>query len=396
MFGRRITLFKLFGFAVRLDMSWLILAVLVTWSLATGLFPSEYKGLTTAAYWWMGVAGALGLFLSIVFHELCHSLIARTYGLAMKGITLFIFGGVAEMDDEPPSAKAEFFMAIAGPISSFLLAAAFYGLRLVAASASWPVTIVGTFRYLAFLNLLLAVFNLIPGFPLDGGRVLRAILWHVKDNIRWATRIASRIGSAFGAALIALGVLSLLAGQFIPAVWWVLIGMFLRGAAKSAYQQLVVRRAMEGEKVRRFMTVEPVTVSPALSVADLVEHYVYRHHYKMYPVVDDGRLLGCVTIGQIKAVPREEWPRRTVGDLAAHCGPDNTVSADADALEAIAAMNRTQTSRLMVTDGGRLLGIISLKDMLKFLSLKVELEFGESAGDLPLNVTTPEPDSDED
>ena len=191
MFGARITLFRLLGFEVRLDASWLILAVLLTWSLARGYFPAYYPGLAAQTYWWMGVVGALGLFASIVLHELAHSVVARRYGLPMRGITLFIFGGVAEMDDHPPTAKSEGMMAIVGPIASYALALVFYLLHLAGSGGGLPEALTGVLGYLAFINLVLATFNLVPGFPLDGGRVLRSILWAWKGDLRWATRTAS-------------------------------------------------------------------------------------------------------------------------------------------------------------------------------------------------------------
>jgi Zn-dependent protease len=377
MFVKRITLFKMFGFSVRIDASWLIIVVLVTWSLAEGLFPIMYENLPTMTYWLMGIAGALGLFAAIIFHELSHSLVARRYGLHMKGITLFLFGGVAEMGDEPPSAKAEFMMAVAGPISSMLLALGFYGIYVVAIRAGWSVSIIGVVGYLAIINAILVAFNLIPGFPLDGGRMLRSALWYWKNNLRWATRIASQIGEAFGMVLILLGIIRvILVGNFIGGMWLCLIGMFLRGAARQSYQQILMRHALEGEMVRRFMNTNPVTVSPAISVQQLVEDYIYKYHHKMFPVVDGGRLIGCISIQQVKETPRDRWSQRTVGQLVTSCSSENTVRPDDDAMKVLSMMNRTRASRLMVVDGDQLVGIIALKDLLKFFSLKVELEEG--------------------
>ncbi|MBD3298763.1 MAG: site-2 protease family protein, partial [candidate division Zixibacteria bacterium] len=177
MFGKGLKLFTLSGYEVRIDPSWLILAVLVTWSLARGLFPFYYEDFSTATYWWMGIAGAIGLFLSIVFHEFSHSLIARRHGIPVKGITLFIFGGIAQMDEEPQTAKGELLMAVAGPIASVILGAAFFVLHLIATGAAWPKPVEAVLMYLGAINIILAVFNMIPAFPLDGGRVLRSILW---------------------------------------------------------------------------------------------------------------------------------------------------------------------------------------------------------------------------
>jgi Zn-dependent protease/CBS domain-containing protein len=373
MFGNRITLFKLLGFEVRIDASWLLLAVLVTWSLAKGIFPSSYKGVSEVTYWVMGALGALGLFLSIIFHELCHSLVATRYGIPMKGITLFIFGGVAEMDDEPPSARSEFFMAIAGPLASVALGLAFYGVAYTGRKLGWPGTIPTVMSYLGFINLLLASFNLIPAFPLDGGRVLRSILWGWKGNLRWATRISSGIGSAFGMLLILLGIVSIFRGNFIGGLWWLMIGFFLRNAAQMSYSQILARKVLEGEKVRRFMVTDPVTVSRALTLEEFVTDYVYRYHYKMFPVVSFDRLVGCITVRQTAEVPREQWREHTVGEIAGPCTPDITIGPDEDAVRALAVMSRTANSRLLVVEGERLVGILTLKDMLQFLSLKLEL-----------------------
>ncbi|HET7100543.1 MAG TPA: site-2 protease family protein [Terriglobia bacterium] len=384
MFGRTYTLFKMFGFAVRVDASWLIIAVLITWSLAAMVFPHEQPGLSHAEYWLMGIAGAFLLFVSIIVHEFAHSLVARRSGLSIKGITLFIFGGVAEMEREPSSAKVEFQMAIAGPLTSVAVGAAFFALAL-AMRGSWPVAIVEVFTYLYWINWVLAAFNMIPAFPLDGGRVLRAALWHWKGNIWEATRIASAIGSGFGVLLIAYGAYRLLFfGDFIGAVWLFLIGMFLRSVAQGSYQQLVVQRMLEGETIRRFMHTNPVTVSPALSVEDLVEHYIYKYHYKMFPVVNDSNdLLGCVTTKEVKAIPRGEWARNSVQAVMRASCTEDIVTPDTDAIKALAQMKKTQNSRLMVVDDGRLAGVLTLKDLLAFLSSKIELESGSSR--LPSN-----------
>jgi len=374
MFGKRIRLFRLLGFEVRIDLSWIVIAVLVTWSLSVGIFPSYYKGLSAEDYWGMGIAGALGLFLSIILHELSHSIVARRYGLAMKGITLFIFGGVAEMSEEPPSPRAEFMMAIAGPMASIMIGLLFYGFYLLGTGGGWPKAVNGVLAYLFSINLLLAAFNLLPAFPLDGGRLLRSILWASKKNLRWATRVSSSIGNLFGILLIVLGVLHVLRGDFISGMWWFLIGMFLQGAARGSYQQLLTRKALEGEPVRRFMEPNPMSVSPGITLETLVEDYIYKHHYKMLPVVDAGRLVGCVTTKQVKETPRGEWSHKTVGEIVIPCGPGNTIGPGEDAVKAIATMKESGASRLMVTENGRLVGILALKDLLTFLSLKVELE----------------------
>lgn len=382
MFTKRITLFTLLGFEVRVDLSWILLAILITWTLAAGVFPAYYPDLPRATYWAMGVIGALGLFFSIIFHEMSHSLVARHYGLPMGGITLFLFGGVAEMTDEPESPRIEFMMAIAGPIASIVLGLAFYAIEAGATVLGAPPSVVGVFFYLGLINIVLAVFNMVPAFPLDGGRVLRAILWHWKGDLRQATRTASNFGSGFGILLIVLGLLNIIQGNFVGGMWWFLIGLFVRGAAAMSYQQVLINQGFEGVPVRRIMNSDPVAVPPGISVAELVDDYFYRYHYKTYPVAQDGKLLGYVATRNVKEVPRERWSFVTVGSIMSKLTDENTVSPNMDALKAMRLMNQTGNSRLLVAEGNQLLGIVSLKDMTNFLFLKMELE-GEETQNLP-------------
>ncbi len=374
--GKSITLFEIFGFKVRLGFSWIFLALLVTWSLATGYFPAYYLGLDTQTYWWMGVAGALGLFGSILFHELAHSLMARRHGIPIKGITLFIFGGVAQMDEEPPSPKAEFLMAIAGPISSFALSAACYLALKTGYQSNLPLPALGVFGYLAFVNGLLGGFNLIPAFPLDGGRVLRALLWHWMKDLRRATRPACLAGVIFGFVLMLAGIFHILTGDFMAGSWWFILGLFLREAARTSYYELVARIKLAGATIRSLMTPHPDTVSSNLSIDQLVEEHFYRSHHDMYPVMDNSHLIGCVNSKQIANIPRHEWTRLTVRDVAVPCSAENTVDINVQAPAALSIMNQTGNSRLLVTDGNHLAGIVTLKDLMKLLTLKLDLEGG--------------------
>ncbi len=374
MFGPKTRLFKIFGFEVKLDASWFFLALLISWSLAQGYFPALYEGLPKQTYWSMGVIGAIGIFFSIIFHELSHSLVARQYGLTIKGITLFIFGGVAEMENEPPNAKAEFMMAIAGPIASFVLSAGFYGLFLVAESANAMAPLLGVLRYLAMVNMMLAVFNLVPAFPMDGGRMLRAALWHKTGDLSRATRTASRAGSLFGILLMILGVISIASGNFIGGLWWILIGLFVQSAASAHYIQIQVRQVLEGETVSRFMTRDPVTIDGELPIRKLVDEYVYAHHHKMFPVLDGGLLIGSVSTRAIKATPREQWDQISVRQIMDPLDQKNAIDIDADAMKALELMRRTGNSRLMVINEGQLVGLIALKDLMELFALKMELE----------------------
>lgn len=374
MFGKDVRLFRLFGFEVKIDLSWIILAFIITWTLAQGVFPSLYEGQEPSTYWMMGLVGAAGLFFSIVFHELCHSLVARGYGMEMKGITLFIFGGVAEMSEEPPSPRAEFFMAVAGPVSSLLLAGSFRAGSIVMEAAGAPAQATAVVGYLALINFILAAFNLVPAFPLDGGRILRAALWKWKNDLKWATRIAADMGTGFGTVLIILGILQLFAGNVIGGVWWFVIGMFLRNISQSSYRHVAIKKMLEGEKVERFMKRDPVTVPSSTPISEFIEDYVYRHHYKFFPVIENDRHVGCITVNQVKQIPREEWSSHTVADVSSACSPDNSISPGAEAVDALAAMNRQGISRLMVVDRGKLIGVITLKDLMGFFQIKLDME----------------------
>ncbi len=379
MFGKRFDLVTVLGVTLRVDSSWLVVAVLFSWLLA-GSFAVGYSELSTATHWIMGLSAVLGLFASVVLHEFGHAMMARQVGLSIRGITLFFFGGVAEMDSEPPSPAAEFLVAVAGPAVSFLLAVGSF----VVYGLLWGVAVspaaLGVIEYLGIINLMLLVFNLVPAFPLDGGRVLRSILWFWKRDLRWATSIASRVGKGFGTLLIAYGIFEIIARQnLVGGLWKCLIGVFLRNAAQMSYRQVLLRGNLEGERVRRFMRTDFVVVPRAISVADLVQNYIYKHRLEMFPVVDNERLIGCVTTQEIKSLPQAEWSRQSVGAITIPCSAANTISSDASASAALTILGRSASNRLLVVENERLVGILVLEDLLQFLSLKNELE-GPSGG----------------
>lgn len=376
MFFYRMRLFSLFGFDVYVDASWLLIAVLVAWSLAIGIFPGIVSGLTPATYWSMAVVATVGLLVSIVLHEMSHAAVAQHFGVPIRGITLFIFGGVAEMHSEPTSAVSEFLMALAGPVASAVLGLLFFLLSGLATSSQGPPAVAGVLWYLSYLNWTLALFNLVPAFPLDGGRMLRAALWGWRKDLIWATWVAAGAGNIFGILLIVLGLIEVLRGDFVGGIWLGLIGLFLRGAANATYQQTLAQQILAGQSVSRFMNRRPITVSPELSDREFVEDYVYRHHHKVFPVVRDGRLLGCVTTAQLSEVGEDQWDRRTVAEIMEPCSEDNTISPGADALEAMTKMQRTGRSPLLVVDRGQLVGMLSLRDLLEYLTLKLQFEGG--------------------
>jgi Zn-dependent protease len=374
MFRSTFTLFRIAGIAIRVDASWIILVVLVTWSLAAAFFPAQYPRLTREMYWTMGALGAIGLFASILFHELSHALMARRRGVRMNGITLFIFGGVAEMESEPEDARTELLTALAGPAATIALLLVLWPLAILSRIYEWPLLIQATVSYLAIINLVLLVFNAIPAFPLDGGRVLRAVLWSRKGDVQRATRIASQAGSGFGLLLIVMGVARVIGGDFIGGMWSFLIGSFLRTAATTAYQQTLLRESLRGATVREFMKADVVTVPREIPVRELVDDYFYKHHHRMFPVLANGKLSGCVSTRDVAKLRPDEWSNHTAGSIASPCTPDATISAETEAVDALAQMHRTGQSRLLVMDGDKVVGILTLKDLLRFLAMKMELE----------------------
>lgn len=368
------TLFKLLGFTVSVDASWGIILFLVLWSLSKGLFPSYFPDLSIQTHWLMGLVGTVGLFVSIVIHEFSHSLVARKYGLEIKGITLFIFGGVAEMKDEPNSPKTEFLMAIAGPIASIMLSILFAALYQVSDMLGLPVPIIGVLGYLSAINMLLAVFNMVPAFPTDGGRILRSLLWWIKGDISWATQVASRISLVFAIVIIFTGFMNMIGGNPIGGLWWILIGSFLFSAANASYQRLLMKQSFEGKTVHHFMNQTPVTVPSHITLQEFVDKYLYRYHYKMFPVIEDDKILGLITIQTLKSYPHEEWNHLLVGKTMQPQSPDNSISSNIPINDALNKMIETGVSRLLVTENKKIVGIITLKDLLEYLALKMELD----------------------
>ena len=397
MFVHRWRLFRILGFPVSIDASWLIVLFLLTLSFADEFpamlkqyFPNDVVPRSSAAYWAMGLFTALAFFGCILLHEFGHAVVARARGLPISGITLFLFGGVAELQEEPRSARTEFLMAIAGPAVSAVLAIGLWGAAVAGYQLGWPPMLVIFAGYLAVINGVVLLFNLVPAFPLDGGRVLRSILWGATGDLRASTRWASYAGRAFAWLLIFTGLMQLFSHDWIGGIWSVLIGMFLDSAARGAYQQVLVRQTLRGEPVRRFMNAQPIVVPPSLDVEHWVDDYVYRYHHRAFPVACNGRLEGVITTQSLSQLPRSQWGEHTVGELMNRDVGAVSIAADADALDALARMRRLGVSRLLVAAGDKLLGIVSLKDLLHFLDLKLELEAEKGAGDAPIGAADPD------
>ncbi len=342
---------RLLGFRIRIDYSWFIVLALITWTFATWQFPHELPGLSGPTYFVMGFSGALLLFLSVLLHELAHSVVARSRGIPVAGITLFIFGGVAEMGREPERPLDEFLLTIVGPLSSFGLAAGFLALARLFPVLGWPAPaiVAGT---LAMLNMVLAMFNMVPAFPLDGGRVLRSILWRITGDSSLATRWATWIGRAFGWLLIAYGLYLFMRGLQLAGIWGILLGWFLTSAATAAARQDAMRSALRGITAEMAIAALPVAVPADLSAEDLVENYVLHLPVTAFPVTRAGRIVGVVTVSDVKHLTLDERPDTAVREIMLPIDRVLVVQHDRPMVDVLLAMRGGHHDRLLVTREG--------------------------------------------
>ncbi|MFW6189355.1 MAG: CBS domain-containing protein [Planctomycetota bacterium] len=381
-FGKDKTLFKLFGLPIKANLSWLLLVALIMVSLAEAWFPRELgEDVTWQVHWGLAFIGTVGLFASLIAHELCHSLVARKTGMPVSGITLFVFGGVSQLEDEPPTAGSEFIMAVVGPLSSVVIGTiflvAFFVIRSSAASQQtiWATAGQALVKYLAIINFVLAAFNSLPAFPLDGGRVLRSIVWGLTDSLRLATRVAVSIGSMLGFGLMLLGILFFIWQPTIAGLWLVVIGFFLRHAAMQNLRLVTMREYLEGETVDRFMTTDVVTVERDAEVDAFVNDLVFHHRFTYYPVVDEtGKLVGIVSARAPRELDQSEWSRATVEQIMDPVEEQKTLPPDADAVDALSLLRKLDEGRVVVVEDGEPVGILSLRDLMGFLALKIDLE----------------------
>ena len=385
MFPARIRLFSLLGFRVSIDISWFFLAFYLVLTLSTRYFPAQIPHLGLKIYLAMAIVGAAGLFLSIVLHELAHAVVARGFGLPIGGITLFIFGGVAELRQEPTTPRAEFWVAIVGPVASIGIAVACFAGEVGAEAAGWT-GIATILAFLTLINTVLALFNLVPAFPLDGGRVLRSIIWWRTGNLRRATKIASMFGTGFGGLLVALGVAQLFSGNTLGGTWQILIGLFLAAAASQARNQTATALSLKGASVADLMDRSPLSVPPGISVGELVRDYLYRQNRKFVIVAEGGQAMGYVGPEQIKKVPQSQWDETYVRAIAASFTHDTVVSPAAPAVEALRKLQSNGIGHLAVLEGSTLAGTVSEANFVNFLSVREELSAigaGPQAGPAP-------------
>lgn len=362
------------GVEIRLDPSWFAVLLLVSWGLASQFFPFRVPGRTGWAYWGASLVTGLLFFACVLLHELAHSIASVRSGIPVPRITLFIFGGVAEISREPEDAATEFKVAIAGPAVTLVLWLLFSALALACPQQG---LVCASLVALRNINLVLLLFNLIPGFPLDGGRVLRAALWTLWGDFRRATYWAAFGGKVLAWFLMVTGFLGFVSGSVMSGLWQVLIGLFLLQAAEAAYAHAVIREGLRGLQVRDAMKGEVVAVPFGATVAELVDDYFLRHHYAGYPVLDGDAVRGVVSLADVRGVPREAWGEVTAGEIAVPLSED-TVLHPGDPIErALQVMGEVGVGRLPVVDGGRLVGIVTRGDVMTLMHLRGA---GEGAG----------------
>lgn len=358
-----------FGIAVYLHISWFVIVGLISWSLARGYFPMRYPELAAVTYWVRGVSATLLLFLSVLAHEYGHALVARRLGVKVESITLFIFGGVAALAEEPRTGGDELRIAAAGPLVSLVAAGFFYAVGL--ATTGTPEAVV---RLLAHLNLVLVAFNLVPAFPLDGGRILRAVLWSRQGRVR-ATRTAVRIGTAFAYALILYGAVGLLAGQVGNGLWAILIGWFLRSASRSAYTQVSLEHAFAGVSVAEVAERDFVRVPAGASLREAVDGYFVRHGRDAFPVEEDGDVVGLIGLEDLRGVERERWSDTAVRDVMRALDDTQMIAGDEDIVAALRRLGRISGNRLFVRAAdGTLVGIVTFDDVVRRWQMLQQLE----------------------
>jgi Zn-dependent protease len=365
---------SIFGFEIRIDLSWFIILFLIIWSFSVAVFPQALPGLTTTTYLIMGVSGAIIFFVSLLAHELSHSLVAKAKGIEVESITLFVFGGMARTKSEATTPGDEFQIAGVGPLSSFIIAALLWGSARVWTTAGGGQEVAIVLDYLGFLNLVLAVFNMLPGFPLDGGRVFRSIVWKVTGSLDRATKVATTGGRWLGWLLIGLGILQVFQGLTMPGLWMVFIGWFLRNAAESSYQQHRIRDVLAGVRADQTMSPSPQTVPADATLQRMMDEVFMRSRYVAFPVVDGAETIGLVTLHQLREVPREKWADTTVRDVMLPLDPSLVVAPEENMMVVMDRLRSSAARRVVVMQDGHLVGIITARDVTHWLERARQLE----------------------
>jgi Zn-dependent protease len=370
---------KIFGIDIYIHISWLIIVVLLTWSLAVGWFPVLYHGFSAITYWILGFIAAVLLFISVLLHELAHSVVARARGLPVKNITLFIFGGVSNIEKEPGSPGIEFQVAIVGPLTSLLIGA--LALALLYLLGQNTSALAAILFYLGFANILLGIFNLIPGFPLDGGRVLRSIVWKITGNLRRSTRIVTIVGQIIAYLFILVGIWLFFAVSFIDGLWFGFIGWFLLSSAQSANSEVMLQSVFRGVTVGEVMNTAPTTVPANISLQRLVDEYFLPLGLRSALVTQVDRLAGLITLSDIRHVPREEWGQTPVGLAMIPRERLHVVSPQQSLNDVLPLMAGRDVNQLPVVQDDRLVGVLSRDAIVRYLEIRrsLRLEDGQKA-----------------
>ena len=373
MFRSSVRLFKIYGIEIRLDYSWFIIFALIAYYFGFGYFPRVLPALKPGYMIIITIITTLLFFFSVLFHEMSHSIVAIKNGVPVKRISLFIFGGMAQIEKEPDTPQSEFIIAIAGPAASFFLAAVF---GIIWAFAKNIGVIGEPVKYLALINIILGVFNLLPGYPLDGGRVLRSIVWKISGSLKRATFVASTAGRVIGFMIIAVGIFFFFVGNLLNGIWLVFIGWFLQTSSQMSYRQLIFETSIKGIKIKNIVNKNVTSVPGDITIEDLVNNYFMKYKYGRFPVVEDfesERLIGVISLHDIKNVPSEGWKSTKVGDIVKSVSENEKVSMSMEVSDAIKRMSKDSLSHLVVVSGNKLIGIITKSDVMRFIKLRSEL-----------------------
>jgi len=366
-----IPLGRFFGISIRLHWSWFFVFFLVTWSLAVYYFPDTYKDWSRATYIVTGLATSILFFSSVLAHELAHSLVAKAEGIPIHSITLFVFGGVSRMSKEPERPGTEFRVAWAGPATSLVIGGIFWAIHFATLDVNEPV--MALCGWLGWINIFLAAFNLIPGFPLDGGRVLRSIMWWRSGNVLSATRTASTIGRGVGYLFIFGGIALIFLGEWANGLWIAFIGWFLENAAAGSYRNLALHDILKDRTASEVMVRDCPVIPPGLTVERLVQDYILSSGRRCFPVVEGGRVLGIVAMRDAKAVPRDLWPTKTVREAMVPLDKLKSVRANADLSGVLQLMTAEDIDELPVVEGNIIVGMVSRDQLLSFINTHAEL-----------------------
>jgi Zn-dependent protease/CBS domain-containing protein len=359
-----IPLGRILGIPVGLDYSWFLIFVLLTWTMAVGYYPAEFKNWPVIQYWLLGAATAIMLFVSVLLHELGHSVVAMRYNIPVRSITLFIFGGVSQISTEPPSATAAFWISIAGPAVSFALAGLFGLLQPFFIGVA---PLLALFKYLVYINVALGVFNLIPGFPLDGGGVFRAIVWGFNRNMRRATLIAANVGRFIAYLFIIFGVWQIIEGRFFDGMWIAFIGWFLESAAVAQVQQQMLERVLAGHNVSAAMRRDYTAVTPDTTLEQLVNDHILGSGLRSLVVKHGDKVAGLLTLHHIKRFARSEWPMVTADQAMIPAEQMKRVRPDTELWAALEEMDRDGVNQLPVMVDGQIQGMLSREDVIRYL-----------------------------